>query len=291
MRPLAVLAPPRCQLHSRLARPGLGNWLRLALAALRRHLRLRTRWRTWRHGAPAQPERLGAPSRFAAGTWVRIHEPARIFATLDRRKGLRGLPWGWQQWPSCGTVHRVLKPVRRMMDDAHRMRAIAGTVMIDTVSCGGPDGDQGCGRDCPMMYRDEWLEAAAPPAGPAAPDEDCAYATVRGAAEIAATLDADHGRRGLLFMPEMQAYAGQRFPLRRRVERVLDGSAHVPVAEPIHILEGLHCSGAILGADGPCDRACRLLWHEDWLRIEAAPAAGPLRRQDSEAPHSPGRKS
>lgn len=280
MSVLAYLDPQRCQLHSRLTRPGLALWLRIVAAALRNRLRLRTRWRNWlrklRQGPPVPGPRLGKPSRFPAGAWVRVRSPDGVFATLDQRKTLRGLLWGWQQWPSCGTVHRVLKPVRRMMDDAFQVRAISGTVILDTVPCSGPQGNHGCGRDCPMMFRDEWLEEVpAPPPPAAAPrDGDAAYATVRSAAEIVATLDRHRECQGLMFMPEMYAYAGQRFRVRRRVDWVLDGGARVPVTAPIYLLEGLHCGGEILGAEGPCDRACRLLWHQDWLLMEEPP--GPV---------------
>ncbi len=42
----------------------------------------------------------------------------------------------------------------------------------------------------------------------------------------------------------------------------------------IYILDGAQCTGAVVGAKGPCDRACALLWHEDWLILE--PALDPL---------------
>ena len=265
------LEPPRCQLHSRLAPPGIGHWLRALVAALRNRFRLRSRWRAWQHGSPPVPPHLGTPSRFAAGTWVRILEPERVFATLNRQKCLRGLPWVWQQWPYCGSVHQVFRPVRRMMDDAHTIRPISGTVLIDTVPCSGPDGTHGCGRECPMMFRDEWLEEVPPPPANPAPPASVRYARVRSEAEIRATLDSDNSRHGLLFMPEMYALAGQRFPIRRQVNTVLDGGRPVAVQEPVYILDGLHCSGEILSPDGPCERACRLLWHEDWLQMEGNP--------------------
>lgn len=264
--------PPRCQLHSALARPSFQRWWRMAFATLRNRLRLRTRWLQWRqrrNGPVPVPAYLGAPSRFTAGTWVRVLDADRIFATLSTRKTLRGLLWVWQQWAYCGTVHQVFKPVRRMMDDAGRMRAISGTVLLDTAPCSGPLHLHGCGRECPLMFRDEWLEEVPAPAEtlPASlPARACA--TVRGADEIRSTLDIHQSRGGLVFMPEMYAYAGQRFVVRCRMERVLDGDRYVETKEPIYMLEGLFCGGAAMGADGPCDRGCRLLWHQDWLRLE-----------------------
>lgn len=157
-----------------------------------------------------------------------------------------------------------------MLDDAGQMRAVSGTVLLDTVPCSGPHGGYGCGRDCPMMFRDEWLEEASPPLTRPPLDDGACYTRVRSVAEIKATLDAGNARHGLLFMPEMYAYAGQRFPTRRKVRQVLDGGQQVPVSEPIYLLEGLYCSGAIIEQNGPCQRACRLLWHEDWLQMESA---------------------
>lgn len=270
---MPLLSRPRCQLHSRLARRSALQWLRSAAVALRHRVRLRTRWREWRRGKPPDPARLGAPSRFAAGAWVRVLEPVRILATLDRRGSTRGLHWLQHQWASCGTVHRVFKPIQRMMDDAGRMRAISRTVALDGVPCSGPLGGFGCGRDCPMMFRDEWLEEAPGPPEPGpgpgpAVDGGGRHARVRAAEEIEATLDAAGARDGLAFMPEMYGHAGRRFRIRRKVERVLDLGRYLPARSPVYILEGLHCTGAVVGEDGPCDRACRLLWHEDWLRLE-----------------------
>lgn len=259
---------PRCQLHSRLSPPSVGQLVR----ALRSRVRLRTRLRQAFSGKPkkasADPARIGAPSRFAAGTWVRVRDPGEVFATLDAKKRLRGLVWMWQQWAYCGTVHRVFKPIRRMMDDSHMMRAVSGTVLLDTVPCGGPLGHLGCGRECPLMFRDEWLQEVPPPEEEPELHHEERYATVRNADEIRRTLDDSNSYRGLMFMPEMFAYAGQRFPVRRKVERVLDGARYVPPTQPLYILSGLHCTGTAMGDDGPCDRGCRLIWHADWLNLE-----------------------
>lgn len=273
-----TLAPPHCQLHDRLAAPSLRRRLQQWIADLRARFRLRTRLRQWRAGGAApSPPRLGKPSRFAAGSWVRVRDADRIYATLDEKKQLRGLLWVWQQWAYCGTVHRVFKPVRRMMDDSRQMRPISTTVLLDTAPCGGPLGRDGCGRECPLMFRDDWLEEVpAPPDFAPAPRGDATHATVRPLDEILRTLDADGRHGGLTFMREMQAHAGKRFRVYRKIEHVLDGGKRVPVAQPLYLLADLHCTGAAMGADGPCERACRLIWHADWLRLDSAspPLAG-----------------
>lgn len=155
------------------------------------------------------------------------------------------------------------------MDDSRRMRPISRSILLDTVSCSGPNGGQGCGRDCPLMFRDEWLEEAPPPPETnAALEAGGRYAWVRSAEEITANLDSASERNGVMFMPEMFRHTGRRFRIRRKVEQVLDGACWVPASEPVYLLEGLHCAGSAIGEDGPCDRGCRLLWHQDWLRLE-----------------------
>jgi hypothetical protein len=119
------------------------------------------------------------------------------------------------------------------MDDSRRMRPISRSVLLDTVPCSGPDGGHGCGRDCPLMFRDEWLEEAPPPPEvTAAPDEGGRYASVRSAEEIGASLDGASTRNGLMFMPEMLGHAGRRFRIRRKVERVFDGCPMCPLRNP-----------------------------------------------------------
>ena len=71
-----------------------------------------------------------------------------------------------------------------------------------------------------------------------------------------------------MFMPEMYNYSGQRYPVLQKIERVWGPGLYLPTKEPVYLLEGLHCSGSVMGEDGPCDRGCRLIWHEDWLRFD-----------------------
>ncbi len=225
--------------------------------------------RAWRH-RPAGP-RLGEPSAFAIGSWVRVRGDAEIRATLDDGRRTRGLTFVPAQWQACGHVFRVAGHVRRLRDDRGRFRAVSRSVLLEGVDCGYGCGDPaGCGRHCPLMFRDEWLEAAATPklAPPAASTQR--HARVRDPAEIAATLDLFGRRDGLTFMPEMAAYAGKRFAIASKLGEVFEHDRWVAPRAPIYLLEGLHCTGALCGERGPCDRACTLMWHEDWLIIEDA---------------------
>lgn len=103
-------------------------------------------------------KRVGGPSQFAEGDWVRVLDASRLREVLDTGSKTRGLEFCAQQWFSCGRVYRVSKVVRRIIDDAGALRPVSRTVLVDGVDCGGENGSVGCGRFCPMMFRDEWLE-------------------------------------------------------------------------------------------------------------------------------------
>jgi Acetyltransferase (GNAT) domain len=214
-------------------------------------------------------ERLGPESRFRAGSWVRVKSESEVRATLDGKDRLRGLGFVPSQWAECGEVRRVEKSVRRIRDDRGRLRPVARTVLLDGVTCAGHGTEPaGCGRHCPLMFRDEWLEPSeAPRREPPGPSL-ARHARVRDLDEIRLGLDL-HGRRdGLGFSPEMGAYSGKRFRIVSRLPKVFEYDHWVEPRAPIYILEGLACSGAVLGDKGPCDRACALLWHQDWLELE-----------------------
>ncbi|HEX3550188.1 MAG TPA: hypothetical protein VHT53_07435 [Candidatus Elarobacter sp.] len=227
--------------------------------------------RAVRRAALRAPDRFtkragsGKRSRFAPGDWVRIKDAARIGETLDERGCLRGLSFTREQWGFCGGTYRVASVVRRIMTDTGRMRAIARTVALDGVTCDGPSRDGGCGRACPLLFRDEWLEESS--AELTAPEPLERFARVRSLEEIARTLDASGRRDGVLFTSAMRRFAGLRLPIHKRV---------LPVAATWwrraggewYVLGGARCLGESLGADGPCDRGCGLLWHRDWLELD-----------------------
>ena len=219
---------------------------------------------------PPAREPLGKPSAFAPGAWVRVKSTEELRATLDERDRTRGLLFTGAQWQTVGKVFRTAHHVRRLRDDRGQFRPVSRTVLLEGVDCAGEGTEPaGCGRHCPMMYRDEWLEpAAAPSRGPTETHHPVRHARVRDLDEILAGLDL-HGRRdGLTFMPEMRAYVGKRFAIASKLTTVFENDRWIATRAPIYILDGLHCSGAVLGERGPCDRACALMWHEDWLHVD-----------------------
>jgi len=219
---------------------------------------------------PPKPP-VGAPSAFAPGSWVRVKDAPALRELLDDKDRTRGLLFTPAQWATAGQVLQVAQHVRRLRDDHGRFRPVSRTVLLEGVDCSGGGADPtGCGRHCPMMYRDEWLEPAeAPPRGPTPPaSADVRHARVRGAEEIRAGLDLRGRRDGLTFMPEMAQYAGRRFPIANKLTTVFEYDRWIETRADVYILDGLHCTGAVVGDKGPCDRACALMWHEDWLIVE-----------------------
>jgi hypothetical protein len=265
-----VIVFPHCQREQLVAEHTL---LQLLHGRTNGGLGIRPAVRRLVHRDHREPPRLGAPSRYAVGDWVRVLDPSLLRATLDARGKTRGLLFSRQQWSYCGHAARVSKIVRRIVDDLGHMRAVSRTGLLESVDCDGVDGLQGCGRLCPLLFRDEWLEPATTPAA-IAPHPSRGFATIRPLAEIRATLDWRGRRGGLMFMPEQARFAGQRFRVLRKLDRVIEADREdAIVREPIYVLETPRCTGGILGDRGPCDRGCGLLWHGDWLVLDGRPAA------------------
>jgi hypothetical protein len=153
------------------------------------------------------------------------------------------------------------------MNDVGIMRSAGRTVALAGVTCGGPANEGGCGRACPLLFRDEWLAPSS--AERAEPRRYERYARVKPLVEILATLDAGGRRDGVLFVPEMGRFAGARLPVHRRVQANAAKWWRRERAE-WYVLAGVHCSGTMLSRDGQCDRGCGLLWHRDWLELEPA---------------------
>ena len=89
---------------------------------------------------------------------------------------------------------------------------------------------------------------------------------VRSAAEILATLDEDGALDGMPFMPEMLRFAGQRFEVSHRVEKICDTATRTYRSRRMHstvLLDDLRCDGS---AHGGCQAGCRLYWKEAWLK-------------------------
>ena len=88
----------------------------------------------------------------------------------------------------------------------------------------------------------------------------------RSAAEILATLDEDGALDAMPFMPEMLRFAGRRFEVSHRVEKICDTATRRYRSRRMRstvLLDDLRCDGS---AHGGCQAGCRLYWKEAWLK-------------------------
>jgi hypothetical protein len=94
---------------------------------------------------------------------------------------------------------------------------------------------------------------------------------VKSQAEILATLDRSSALNGLVFMPEMLAFCGQRFTVVKRADKTCDtvkDSGLRRMEDTVH-LEGTRCDGS---AHAGCQASCQIFWKETWLRRVSSPA-------------------
>ncbi len=86
---------------------------------------------------------------------------------------------------------------------------------------------------------------------------------VKSKEEIRSTLDSTGRLRGLVFLPEMRPFCGQRFRVHKRLERMyLEESHQIRHVTNTVLLAEVFCDGKAVG----CDRSCFLYWREAWLR-------------------------
>ncbi|MBN2099416.1 MAG: hypothetical protein JW753_07455 [Dehalococcoidia bacterium] len=90
---------------------------------------------------------------------------------------------------------------------------------------------------------------------------------VKDGERISESVQPANKRDGCLFMDQMWGYCGKTY----KVSKVVDffhserKRENFRPRSPLYILEGLICEGKMSHFPFPCDRACPILWHEDWL--------------------------
>jgi hypothetical protein len=93
------------------------------------------------------------------GDLVRVRSKEEIRASLGNWNDLKGCAFMEEMWPYCGTTQRVLKPVKRFLDERdYRVKRIRDTVLLDGVNCQGTVDFGPCDRNCFFFWRKEWLE-------------------------------------------------------------------------------------------------------------------------------------
>jgi len=160
----------------------LGRLEALYLFGLRKSLALRRRAMAFlarRLGVQAEPyggrfrwtdagdgtSAVGVPRRLCcglqAGDVVEVRPLQEIQATLDENGKCGGLKFLRPMEQYCGRRFRVLKPVRRILDEHdHAMRTIKDTVVLEGGICHGQGirGREGCDRSCFFYWKEAWLK-------------------------------------------------------------------------------------------------------------------------------------
>lgn len=90
--------------------------------------------------------------------------------------------------------------------------------------------------------------------------------------EIVRTLDENGALDDLPFMPEMLPYCGRTLAVTKRLERTCEeierGMRRI---RNVVFLDDLRCDGS---AHGGCQKGCRFLWKDSWLRRASGPNSG-----------------
>jgi len=91
------------------------------------------------------------------------------------------------------------------------------------------------------------------------------WVEVRSMDEISQTLDENRKYKGLLFMPEMEKFCGEKSRVFKIVKIIkLESTGEVrKLKTPSVFLEGVYCNGE---RHEGCDRSCFHFWKEAWLK-------------------------
>jgi hypothetical protein len=99
------------------------------------------------------------PIRFNSGDRVLIKPKDQIQSMLNSWNELKGCSFLPEMWPYCGTVQKVLKPVKRFVDERDcRVKKVKGVYLLEGVNCQGFELYGECDRACFYFWREEWLE-------------------------------------------------------------------------------------------------------------------------------------
>jgi hypothetical protein len=93
------------------------------------------------------------------GDRVRVRAQEQIEATLNNWHQLKGCTFMPEMAAYCGTEQRVLKAMRRFVDERDlRVKKSSGIVLLEGVMCQGTADFGSCDRSCFYFWREEWLE-------------------------------------------------------------------------------------------------------------------------------------
>ncbi len=104
-----------------------------------------------------QPDLQSPPLQ--AGDTVRVRSLAEVNASLNHWRQLKGCSFAPEMEKYCGTTQKVLKPVRRFVDERDfRVRKARNLVLLEGINCQGTANLGACDRNCFYFWREEWLE-------------------------------------------------------------------------------------------------------------------------------------
>ena len=93
------------------------------------------------------------------GITVRVKSKKEIKATLNKWNELKGCMFMEEMSKYCGTEQRVLKHVKRFLDERdYRVKKCKGIVLLENIICQGTIDFGPCDRSCFFFWREEWLE-------------------------------------------------------------------------------------------------------------------------------------
>lgn len=94
-----------------------------------------------------------------AGEYVRVRSLPEIDGTLNQWRQLKGCTFMPEMAEYCGTRQRVLKPMKRFVDERDlRVKKSNGIILLEGVVCKGTAEFGSCDRSCFVFWREEWLE-------------------------------------------------------------------------------------------------------------------------------------
>ena len=98
----------------------------------------------------------GRPLR--RGDTVQVLSPAEIYATLDDRGMLEGLPFMPEMLAFCGRRFVVNRRASKICDTMYtsRSRHMSETVLLEDLRCDG-SGHGGCQAECRLFWKEAWL--------------------------------------------------------------------------------------------------------------------------------------
>ena len=119
-------------------------------------------WISKKKGKPVKPARvIHNPSLeyLQTGDRVRVRLQEEIESTLNNGHQLKGCTFMPEMAAYCGTEQRVLKAMRRFVDERDlRVKKSSGIVLLEGLMCQGTADFGSCDRSCFYFWREEWLE-------------------------------------------------------------------------------------------------------------------------------------